>query len=189
MSINITSMHCSRMHTARLLPLSPSMHCPPRGWGVSATQGECLLPGEVSATGVGCLLLGWCLLPRGCLLPGGCLLWGCIPACNGADTPPPLRTDRHLWKHNLRKGGFPGVVNSSLWKKNDHQLCFVHTWYLHLRQHHHRHQSLTLHEWWYKQKRIEWVWTHSLHQRLCCYWHNVKLWRWCNRRRQVWTDL
>ena len=53
--------------------------------GVSATWG-CLLLGGVSATR-GCLLLGVsatgeCLLWGWCLLPGGC-----IPACNGADTP------------------------------------------------------------------------------------------------------
>ena len=66
-----TSMHSSRMRTARLLAVSPSMHC----------EGG--------------------MLPAGCLplVLGGCLplvrrivcLWSsgggwCIPACTGADT-------------------------------------------------------------------------------------------------------
>ena len=61
-------------------------------------------PGGVHAQGGGvCLWPGWSLslVPGGCLpLVPGCV---CIPACNGADTPPPQWTDRHLWKHNLRK--------------------------------------------------------------------------------------
>ena len=40
-------MHSNRMHTARLLPVSPSMHC---GRGVSAPGGSA--PGGVSARGV-----------------------------------------------------------------------------------------------------------------------------------------
>ena len=43
------------MHTARLLTVSPSMHC---------TEGGCLL------------LVGGCLLLGGCLLPGGVCSWG-----------------------------------------------------------------------------------------------------------------
>ena len=55
-----TSMHSSRVRTARLLPISPSMHC---------TGGSQVVP----------------LVPGGaCLWSGGGL---CIPACNGADTP------------------------------------------------------------------------------------------------------
>ena len=34
----ITSIHSSRMRTARLLPVPPSMYCS-RGWGVSASRG------------------------------------------------------------------------------------------------------------------------------------------------------
>ena len=49
-------MQSSRMHTARWLPVSPSMHL----------AGGCLLGGGVWS--------GGCLV-RGCLLPGGCLLW------------------------------------------------------------------------------------------------------------------
>ena len=53
-----TRMHSSRMHTACLLAVSPSMHCT---GGVSAQGGVC--SGGVSAPGVpgpgGCLLRGW----------------------------------------------------------------------------------------------------------------------------------
>ena len=108
-------MHFSRMRTARLLAVSPSMHCTgvsaPRG--VSAPGGVCSRV-VVSALVRVCLLLGKCLLwlggvysglgcvcSWGCLLQGG-LLWGCvvaahgwgglgvrvcIPACTEADTP------------------------------------------------------------------------------------------------------
>ena len=57
-------MHPSRMRTARLLPVSPSMHC--CAGGVSAPMGGSCLP----------LVLG-----------------GCILACNGVDTLPPMWTD------------------------------------------------------------------------------------------------
>ena len=67
-------------------------------WGVCSQWG--------SAPWGGCLLLGG-LLPGGVCSQGG-LLWGgvCsrggyIPACTEADTPPPLWTDRHLWKYYL----------------------------------------------------------------------------------------
>ena len=53
-------------------------------------------------------------------------------------------------------------------------LCFVHTWRLRLCQRQHHHQSLTLHQ--LSCKCREWVQTHSLDQRLCCYWHNDKRW-------------
>ena len=57
-------MHSSRMRAARLLPVSPSMHC--GGEGVCSVGGcVCSRGGAVSASGPG----------------------GCIPACNGADTP------------------------------------------------------------------------------------------------------
>ena len=67
-----TRLHSSRMRTACLLPVSPSMHCARgclfRGGGVFAPRGGCLAP-------------------VGCLLPGG---EGGITACNGAD---PLWTE------------------------------------------------------------------------------------------------
>ena len=76
-----TSMHSSRMRTARLLPISPGMHC----------SGGCLLPGGVCSWG--------CLLPGVSALGGGggvCSQEGvCIPACTEADTLPVNRmTDR-----------------------------------------------------------------------------------------------
>ena len=78
-----TSMHSSRMHSARLLPVSPSTQC---AGGVGGYA-----PGEVSAWG-GCLLPGDLLRegvcsqgssPRGVSAPGE----RCIPACTEADTP------------------------------------------------------------------------------------------------------
>ena len=81
-----TRMHSSGMRTARLLTVSQhALHrrgCLPRGY----------LSRGVSTQG------GWCL-------PGG----GGIPACNGAKTP--LWTDRHLWKHNIRKLRLQAVTN------------------------------------------------------------------------------
>ena len=100
----VTNIYSSRMRTARLLPVSPSMHC--------AGGGGCLLPG-------GCLLLegfvllggvcswgvysqgvsalggfcswGVCLLlgvgGGGCVCSQGVCPGGCIPACTEADTP------------------------------------------------------------------------------------------------------
>ena len=55
-------LHSSRIHTARLLTVSPSMHC------------------------AGGLLRGGCLRSGGCLLLGG----GGIPACTEAEHPPPV---------------------------------------------------------------------------------------------------
>ena len=62
-TIPLTRMHSSRMRTARLLPVSPSMHCY-RG---------CTCPGGVPAHG-------------GCTCPGGCTHpWGCT--CLGVYLP------------------------------------------------------------------------------------------------------
>ena len=81
-----TSMHFSRMRTARLLPVSPRMHCAEKDLlrggrkvcsGGSACRGDLLLGG--SASGGVCF---W-----GGLLWGVCS-WGCIPACTEADAPP-----------------------------------------------------------------------------------------------------
>ena len=86
-----TSMHFSRMHSTRLLPVSPSMHCTGGvcfpGGGLH--PGGCLLWG-VSAYRGGCLL-------QGCLLPGVSASWECIPSCTEADTPLVNRmTDRQV---------------------------------------------------------------------------------------------
>ena len=110
---NYTRMHSSRMRTARLLPVSPSMHCPggvpgPGGWGLPG-PGECTWSRE----GVPCpkglyLVLGgvpglectWSREgvpgPRGLYLvwgvPGGVyLIPGGVPGPGGGicpDTPP-----------------------------------------------------------------------------------------------------
>ena len=81
-----TSMHSSRMRTARLLPVSPSMHC----------GGGCLLWGCLLW---GCLLPGGMSAPRGCLLPGGCLLlWGVCSrgSASGWGVYPSMQWGRHL---------------------------------------------------------------------------------------------
>ena len=84
-----TRMHSSRMRTARLLPVSPNMHCSgcvPAQGGVPIRQG-CTYPGGM-------------YLPRGSVyLPGGVPAWG-VPACLGGEyllrySPPVNRmTDR-----------------------------------------------------------------------------------------------
>ena len=67
------------MRTARLLPVSPSMHC---------AGGPCLLPGR-------CLLVG-------SLLPGGSALGG-VSQHAVRQTPDSGQNDRQVYKHNLRK--------------------------------------------------------------------------------------
>ena len=94
-------MHSSRMRTARVLTVSPSLLC---AGGVSAPRGVSVprgvsAPGGVSALGVSIPRVGgWCLLPRGSA-PWG----GGIPACTEADTPiPPVnRMTDACKKHNL----------------------------------------------------------------------------------------
>ena len=94
-----TSMHSSRMRTARLLPVSPSMHC--RG----SAPGGCLLLGGVCSCGGVC---SWGVsAPRGVSASGP---RGCVTQHAMGQTPPPLWTDRHLWKHNLRKLRLRAVI-------------------------------------------------------------------------------
>ena len=66
-----TRLHSSRMHTARLLSVSPSMHCS-RG---------CLLPLSVHSLGGVCSKGGVCSRGRVCSQEDVC-----IPACTEADT-------------------------------------------------------------------------------------------------------
>ena len=94
-----TRLHSSRMRTARLLPVSPSMHC--TGWGLSAPgRSACLWSEHAclwSGGGGACLWSQGVSLWSGEGVPasspwrGGCLPLvpgvGCIPTCNGADTP------------------------------------------------------------------------------------------------------
>ena len=96
-------MHSSRMRTARLLPVSPSMHCSqggvPAQWGCTCPGGGCTWPGRgctcpggylprrvpawggLPAQGVylprGVYLRGGCTCPRGCTCQGG------VPAQGG----------------------------------------------------------------------------------------------------------
>ena len=106
---NLTRMYSSGMRTTRLLTV-PSMHCTGGGgvcpWGclpmgVSAHGWGCL-PWGVSAQGMsaqrsvcpGVICQGGSaqgMSAHGGCLPGLCLpSRACIPACNGAETPPPV---------------------------------------------------------------------------------------------------
>ena len=80
-------MHSSRMLTAHLLPVSPSMHCA----GGSAPGGSA--PGDSAPGGVcsrGGPLRG--SAPRGCLLQGGGLLRGvCSWGVNSYEGSTPMR--------------------------------------------------------------------------------------------------
>ena len=66
---NLTRMHSSRMHTAHLLPVSPSMYCS----GDVLSQGVYLPMEGVPAQ-------GGCTCPVGCTCPGGCTCLGGVPA-------------------------------------------------------------------------------------------------------------
>ena len=103
-----TRLHSSRMHTARLLIVSPSMHCAGRGVsapGGALSQGEgCLLPlggGRLVWGGLlwGRLLRGVC--SRGGSAPGGVCSRGVgIPACTEAEAdPPPMDRITDTCKH------------------------------------------------------------------------------------------
>ena len=105
-------MHSSRMCTAGLLPVSPSIHCT----GEVSALGRCLLWG-VSAPGEGVCSWGGCLLPAGgddcsqgvrvSALGGVCSEGGAVSWYALRQTPPtPVNrmTDRQVQKkHNLRK--------------------------------------------------------------------------------------
>ena len=69
--------HSSRMHTARVLTVSPSMLCAGGVPGLGGcAQGEFLVRGEGGAWS------GRCLVQEGCLVRGGG-----IPSCTEADPP------------------------------------------------------------------------------------------------------
>ena len=68
-------MHSSRMRTARLLPVSPSMHC---------SLGVYLVPGDVPGRGGRVYLVpGGIPAPRGVPGPGGVPAPGDVPAPGG----------------------------------------------------------------------------------------------------------
>ena len=96
----------------------PSMHC------MAGCVSQHALGRGVSAWGVSAQgVFAWGYLPRGWLPWGGVCLWsgggvsageglpgGCLPLVHWGGVSqhamgqaPPLWTDRHLWKHNLRK--------------------------------------------------------------------------------------
>ena len=90
-----TRMHSSRMHTVRLLPVSPSMHCLWKGVGVSEggtwSQGVCLVLGIYLVQGV-YLVPGMYLVLEGCT-------WSRDGWCTCPGTPPPpvnRMTDRQV---------------------------------------------------------------------------------------------
>ena len=81
------TMHSSRMRTARLLPVSPSMHCSrvvPTGGGVYLVQGGVPGPGGCTWSG-GCVyLVGGVPVPGVYLVPGGVPgLGGCVYLVGG----------------------------------------------------------------------------------------------------------
>ena len=101
-------MHYSRMRTARLLPVSPSMHCS-RGvcsWGVSAPGGVCSR---------GCLLQG-VSAPRGFVCP---------------DTPPIMDRilDTHFWKYYLALTSLRALYIKGVQPNMNigHHVTFMHT--------------------------------------------------------------
>ena len=72
-----TRMHSSRMRTARLLPVFPSMHC----------SGGCTCSGVAAQVGVpawrGCTCPGGCTCLEGLYLPGGVPAREGVPARGG----------------------------------------------------------------------------------------------------------
>ena len=86
-SIHQTRMDSSRMHTTRLLPVSPSMHCSKGVYLPGRGEGICTCPEGVPAQGGGVPAGGWCTCPgrylyRGVYLPGG----GGVPSQGGTCT-------------------------------------------------------------------------------------------------------
>ena len=103
----VTRLHSSRMRTARVLTISPSMLCAggctwSRGvcslggvcseggctwsWGVSAPRGVSSprgVPGPGVSAPRGVCSWGGVPGPGGCLLPGGCLALGGVPSLEG----------------------------------------------------------------------------------------------------------
>ena len=95
-------MHYSRMRTARLLPVPPSMHCSGGvcSWGVSAPGGVC---------------------SRACLLPRGL----------SAQTPPIMDRilDTHFWKYYLAPTSLRAVYIKGVQPNMNicHHVTFMHT--------------------------------------------------------------
>ena len=84
----VTRLLSSRIHTAHMLPISPSMHCAGGGLlrGVPGPEGSVCSGGSTS---------------------GGCLVWGL-----GADTLPPPPTWTESQKHSLAPTSLRAVITS-----------------------------------------------------------------------------
>ena len=88
-------MYSSRMRTARLLPVSPSIHCSQGGIPALGVY----LPGGVTAQGVGVYLLGVYLPGRGVPAQGGVPAWGgctCLGVYLPRYSPVNRMTDRQV---------------------------------------------------------------------------------------------
>ena len=133
-SIYQTRMDSSRMHTTRLLPVSPSMHCskgvylPGKGEGI-CTCPEVYLPGGCTCPGRGVYLPVVVYLPRGYLprevpVQGGVPSHGGVPSqggtCTGGvpvqggvtcpGTPPPPTCEQNSWDTLLKILPCPNLV-------------------------------------------------------------------------------
>ena len=110
-----TRMHSSRMHTVRNSSRIQGGSAPrgvlsgPGGGGVSAPGGVLVVStprgvpglGEMPGPGGGGVYSqGGCLVLGGCLVPGGVCSGGVSQ--HALRQTPPMWTDRHLLKHNLR---------------------------------------------------------------------------------------
>ena len=110
-----TRMHSSRMRTARLLLVSPSMHC----------SGGAPVPGGVPEWGVylnGGLPAWGVYLPGGCTAQGGVPAQGSVPARGSVpaqgDTPPVTPPQQNSWHALLKilpcpKLGLRAVTNEN----------------------------------------------------------------------------
>ena len=134
-------MHSSRMRTARLLPISPRMHC--SGRGCTSPGSVCTYPGVpawgrvpgrergvpewgsgVPARGVylprGCTCLG-IYLPGGCTCLGGASAWECI-CLWGVYLSGVYLPGRCTFPGGVPAGGVPAQVLSPVNRMTDRQV-------------------------------------------------------------------
>ena len=89
-------MHSSRMRTARLLPVSPSMHCSPGRWGVPDQGGVPALGVYLPRSGV---YLHWGgYLPRRCVPAWGSTCAGILPPCGQTDACKNITFANFVWR-------------------------------------------------------------------------------------------
>ena len=140
--------------------------------GISLSKQECIPVGCVPSAALAVCRAGVCL--SACWDTPPTWTWtppvsasgprGCIPACNGADTSP--WTDRHLWKHNLRKLRLRAVINVLLSHYNVKPLAFsgYRFWkYLHI-----------FHGWFHKAQ-ITFHWTPIICGQFCISFEIIQL--------------